>query len=53
MNGSGEAGQKNEELLRLRRAAFELGISFPTIEQWIYQKKIRGIRTVGEITAFG
>ena len=37
----------NEELLKLRDAALQLGISFPTIKQWIYKKKIRSIRTVG------
>lgn len=33
--------------LRLRDAALQLGISFPTIKQWIYRKKIRSIRTAG------
>jgi molybdopterin-binding protein len=36
-----------EELLRPREAALELRISFPTIKQWIYKKKIRSIRTAG------
>ncbi len=36
-----------EELLQLRDAALELGISFPTIKQWIYKKKIRSIQTAG------
>jgi len=36
-----------EELLRPREAAVELRISFPTIKQWIYRKKIRSIRTAG------
>jgi molybdopterin-binding protein len=36
-----------EPLLKLRDAALELGISFPTIKQWIYKKKIRSIRTAG------
>src|SRR3984957_8477151 len=35
------------ELLKLRDAALQLGISFPTIKQWIYKKKIRSIRTAG------
>jgi molybdopterin-binding protein len=47
MAGSGEAGQKNDELLKLRDAALQLGVSFPTIKQWIYKKKIRSIRTAG------
>lgn len=34
-------------LLKLRDAALLLGISFPTIKQWIYKKKIRSNRTVG------
>jgi molybdopterin-binding protein len=38
---------KSEGLLRLRDAALQLGISFPTIKQWIYRKKIRSIRTAG------
>src|ERR1700756_4224680 len=37
----------NEELLKLREAALELRISFPTIKQWIYKKKIRSIQTAG------
>jgi molybdopterin-binding protein len=35
------------ELLQLRDAALELGVSFPTIKQWIYKKKIRSVRTAG------
>ena len=38
---------RNEELLTPRDAALELRISFPTIKQWIYKRKIRSIRTVG------
>jgi molybdopterin-binding protein len=37
----------DDELLKLRDAALQLGISFPTIKQWIYKKKIRSIRTAG------
>lgn len=36
-----------EELLKLGDAALELGISFPTIKQWIYKKKIRSVQTAG------
>jgi len=36
-----------ETLLKPREAALELRISFPTIKQWIYKKKIRSIRTAG------
>jgi molybdopterin-binding protein len=37
----------NEELLTPREAALELRISFPTIKQWIYKRKIRSIQTAG------
>ena len=36
-----------EELLKPRQAALELRISFPTIKQWIYKRKIRSVRTAG------
>src|SRR5271169_3491546 len=39
--------EKNEELLKPRDAALELRVSFPTIKQWIYRRKIRSIRTAG------
>ena len=42
----GGRGSK-EELLQLRDAALQLGISFPTIKQWIYKKKIRSVQTAG------
>ncbi|MFZ1928781.1 MAG: TOBE domain-containing protein [Candidatus Sulfotelmatobacter sp.] len=48
MPGNGQSGhEKNEELLKLREAALQLGVSFPTIKQWIYKKKIRSIQTAG------
>jgi molybdopterin-binding protein len=34
-------------LLRLPEAAQALGISFPTLKQWIYRRKIRSVRTAG------
>jgi len=34
-------------MLKLRDAALELGVSFPTIKQWIYKKKIKSIQTAG------
>ena len=37
----------SEELVKPRDAALELRISFPTIKQWIYKRKIRSIRTAG------
>ncbi len=36
-----------EELLRLPEAARRLGVSYPTLKQWIYRKKIRTVRTAG------
>ena len=36
-----------EGLLKLGDAALQLGISFPTIKQWIYKKKIRIVQTAG------
>jgi molybdopterin-binding protein len=47
MRRNGKSGRKTEELMKLRDAALQLGISFPTIKQWIYKKKIRSIRTAG------
>jgi molybdopterin-binding protein len=47
MPGNRQSPQKNEELLKLRDAALQLGVSFPTIKQWIYKKKIRSIQTAG------
>jgi molybdopterin-binding protein len=35
------------ELLRLAEAARELGISYPTLKQWIYGGKVRSIKTAG------
>ena len=34
-------------LLRIRPAAEQLGVSLPTLKQWIYQRKIRSIKTPG------
>ena len=39
--------EKNEDLLKLREAALELRVSFPTIKQWIYKRKIRSVQTAG------
>ncbi len=47
MQKSGKPERNIEELLQLRDAALQLGISFPTIKQWIYKKKIRSARTAG------
>ncbi|MFZ0961680.1 MAG: helix-turn-helix transcriptional regulator [Terriglobia bacterium] len=35
------------ELLKLRDAARELGVSYPTIKQWIYHRKIKSMQTAG------
>jgi molybdopterin-binding protein len=37
----------NEAVLKPREAALELKISFPTIKQWIYARKIRSVKTPG------
>ncbi len=47
MPGSNQSGASSEGLLKLRDAALQLGISFPTIKQWIYKRKIRSVRTAG------
>jgi molybdopterin-binding protein len=44
---SRQSPEKPEELLKLREAALELRVSFPTIKQWIYKKKIRSVQTAG------
>lgn len=38
---------KRPTLLLPRQAAKILGISYPTLKQWIYKKKVRTVRTVG------
>jgi len=47
MAPNAKAARQKEDLLHLRDAALQLGISFPTIKQWIYKKKIHSVRTVG------
>ncbi len=47
MRKSGKSERNAEGLLKLHDAALLLGISFPTIKQWIYKKKIRSNRTAG------
>ncbi|MGA2648413.1 MAG: TOBE domain-containing protein [Candidatus Sulfotelmatobacter sp.] len=44
---NGKFGRNGEGLLKLRDAALQLGVSFPTIKQWIYKKKIRSTQTAG------
>ncbi|HEY3972812.1 MAG TPA: TOBE domain-containing protein [Candidatus Sulfotelmatobacter sp.] len=47
MAKNSESGKRSTELLKLRDAAVQIGISFPTIKQWIYKKKIRSVTTAG------
>jgi len=47
MPKKGQSERKNDELVKLRDASLQLGISFPTIKQWIYRKKIRSVQTPG------
>jgi molybdopterin-binding protein len=42
-----EVSVHSDELLNPRDAARSLGISYPTLKQWIYKKKLRSIRTAG------
>lgn len=35
------------ELLHLAEAAQELGVSYPTLKQWIYRRKIHSVKTPG------
>ncbi|MGH9328558.1 MAG: TOBE domain-containing protein [Terriglobia bacterium] len=35
------------ELIHLPEAARQLGISYPTLKQWIYRRRIRSIQTAG------
>ena len=37
----------DEQLLRLRDAAAQLKVSYPTIKQWIYHHKLRAVQTPG------
>jgi len=47
MRKNAKLGVENGELSKPRDAALQLGISFPTIKQWIYKKRIRSIQTAG------
>jgi molybdopterin-binding protein len=39
--------KQSEALLRPRDAAVELQVSYPTIKQWIYRRKVRTVKTAG------
>lgn len=47
MHKSGKSEGNIVGLLKLRDAALQLGVSFPTIKQWIYKRKIRSLQTAG------
>jgi len=47
MRGDLPTSGSDEVMLQVRDAALQLGISFPTIKQWIYKKKLRSILTAG------
>lgn len=47
MQKKGKSERNIGDLLQLRDAALQLGISFPTIKQWIYKKKIHSLKTAG------
>ena len=36
-----------DEPLKMREAARRMGISYPTLKQWIYKKRIRSVKTAG------
>jgi molybdopterin-binding protein len=42
-----KSSRQGEPPLHLRDAALQLGISFPTLKQWIYHRKIRSVQTAG------
>ena len=42
-----EGKSESGGLLRLRDAAVQLQISYPTIKQWIYHHKVRAVQTPG------
>jgi molybdopterin-binding protein len=42
---NGKSQANIAELLKVRDAALRLGIGFPNVEQWIYNKKIRSDQT--------
>lgn len=46
-NKSVEARYPQDQLLRPREAALQLRISFPTVKQWIYARKIGSVKTPG------
>lgn len=47
MPRNAKSTRSDENLLSPRDATLRLGISFPTVKQWIYKKKIRSVQTAG------
>ena len=49
MKAEGKSGREvsDEILLRPRDAAVQLQISYPTIKQWIYHRKLKAVQTPG------
>lgn len=43
----GKSQSERREPLKVGNAAVELGISFSTLKRWIYEKKIRSVKTAG------
>jgi molybdopterin-binding protein len=43
----GKSQSERREPLKVGDAAVELGISFSTLKRWIYEKKIRSMKTAG------
>ena len=41
------APRSEETLLRPRDAAVQLQISYPTIKQWLYHRKLKAVKTPG------
>jgi molybdopterin-binding protein len=42
-----KTSRTDETMLRPRDAAVQLQISYPTIKQWIYHRKLRAVKTPG------
>jgi molybdopterin-binding protein len=47
MNKNKPNTRKDEALLKPRDASLQLGVSFPTIKQWIYKRKLKSVQTPG------
>jgi len=47
MNKNKPNTRQDEALLKPRDASLQLGVSFPTIKQWIYKRKLKSVQTPG------